>query len=384
MHTNSGPCQGQAPADLAHQTDPLIRYKRILLPIGQPSEATYRKTRRASLPSIPVVVEVQNRAKAVVADARVYSPFRVLRGDRSLTLELRERVATDYWREAWVGEGRTQALVSMLVPNSPVSIRVSEGVATPAGCQIRGAQQVSGAQIPAGQEIIVNPQLRDQFGNASSAADGAVTATLDGPDGASVAVSVRKQPALGGYEIRCEPHEQGSYSLNVRLHGTPISDSPVAFHITPGPPNGGKSRLLPPLEPTQKIGEPPCEIVLECLDKFGNLIHTGGATVAARALGPGTSAATVDDLQNGRYAIRFTQAAAGECKVMVRLDNQDVPPMVLQFKVDASFKKMDEASAPSAAAPAAAAPARAEAAPAPVEREPAAAPAPTRTVTGRE
>ena len=109
-------------ADLTHQTDPLIRYKKILLPIGQPGEGTYRETRRAPLPSIPVVVEVQNRVKAVVADARVYPPFRVLRGDRSLTLELRERVATDYWREAWVGKGRTQALVSMLVPNSPVSI----------------------------------------------------------------------------------------------------------------------------------------------------------------------------------------------------------------------------------------------------------------------
>lgn len=248
------------------------------------------------------------------------------------------------------------------LPNSPMSLKVSEGLATPSGCQIRGSQAVSGQQIPAGQEVIVNPQLRDQFGNASSASEGAITATLDGPDGASVAVTVKKQPALGAYEIRCEPHEQGSYSLNVRLHGTPISDSPVAFDVVPGPPNGGKSRLLPPAELTQKIGEPPCEIILECLDKFGNLLHTGGATVAARALGPGTSAATVDDLENGRYAIRFAQAAVGECKVMVRLDNQDVPPMILQFKgdsekakgVEQSFKKKEEAGgAPSTAVPAA-------------------------------
>ena len=40
----------------------------------------------------------------------------------------------------------------------------------------------------------------------------------------------------------------------------------------------------------------------------------------------------MDDLQNGQYLIRFTQAAAGECKIMVRLDNVDVPPLVLQFK----------------------------------------------------
>ena len=58
----------------------------------------------------------------------------------------------------------------------------------------------------------------------------------------------------------------------------------------------------------------------------------------ARALGSGASAVTVDDEKNGRYVIRFTQAAAGECKVMVRLDNQDVPPMMLQFKGDKEDK----------------------------------------------
>lgn len=73
-------------------------------------------------------------------------------------------------------------------------------------------------------------------------------------------------------------------------------------------------------EPTQKIGDTPCELTLELLDRFGNMLQRGGANVAARALGPGSSAAVVQDNQNGTYIVRFTQQAAGECKVIEILE----------------------------------------------------------------
>jgi hypothetical protein len=285
------------------------------------------------------------------------------------------------------------------LPGSPFSLCVSEGKANPSGCMIRGAQQLREERtIPAGQEISLYPQLKDQFGNASSASDGALTASLEGPmdsvdngrEGgrggaggtahhsgsspmgsphpphtphtphspsgsstsavASVALPVRKQQGLGAYEVRCEPHLHGLYRVHVSLHGSPISDSPVVFEVVPGAPLGAKSRLLPPAESTQKIGDTPCELLLECLDKFGNIVRRGGASVAARALGPGTSACTVEDLENGRYLIRFTQAAAGECKVMVRLDNQDVPPMSVMFAGGDKKSKKDEGGGAAAAA----------------------------------
>lgn len=245
--------------------------------------------------------------------------------------------AGDFELHVWyVAEGGGGGIKQKL-PSSPFALRVTEGSATASGSQIRGAQAVSNGAIPAGQEIILFPQLRDAFGNASSAEDGALTATLEGPDSVQAPLALKRLAGgsgggLGAYEIRCEPHERGRYKVDVRLHGVGISDSPVIFTVVPGAPSGHKSRLLQPVEAVQKIGELPCEITLECLDRFGNLVTEGGATVAARALGPGTSAATVDDLQNGQYLIRFTQAAAGECKIMVRLDNVDVPPLVLQFK----------------------------------------------------
>ena len=253
------------------------------------------------------------------------------------------------------------AAAKQRLPSSPFPLRVLEGAASSSGSQIKDASQVRDVRIPAGQDVVIHPQFRDVWGNPSSPAEGSISATLESPDGSSTTLTLKRQQGLGAFEVRCDPHEKGRYSLSVCLDGTPISDSPVAFEVTPGAPNGGKSRLLLPGDgQPQQIGEVPVEIVLECQDRYGNIVHTGGATVAARALGPGTSSPTVEDLQNGRYVIRFAQAAAGECKIMVRLDNQDVPPAVLQFKDMISGKTAGDksmAGAPAAAPAMATAPA---------------------------
>ena len=271
-------------------------------------------------------------------------------------------IAGEFELHLWyVPEGVAfSAATKQRLPSSPFPLRVAEGAASPAGSQVKDASSVRDAQIPAGQEVVIHPQLRDEFSNPASAAEGAISATLDGADGTSLPLTLKRQAGLGAYEVRCEPHEQGHYSMSVCLNGAPISDSPVPFEIVPGAPNGSKSRLLLPGDgQPQKIGEVPVEIVLECQDRFGNVLHSGGATVAARALGPGTTSPSVEDLQNGRYIIRFAQAAAGECKIMVRLDNQDVPPAVLQFKGDIGAGKAagdKGVAAPAAAPPGAAMP----------------------------
>ena len=55
-------------------------------------------------------------------------------------------------------------------------------------------------------------------------------------------------------QVRCEPHERGSYLMHITLHGTPISDSPVAFDLTPAQPNGNKCRLITPAGANIAIG----------------------------------------------------------------------------------------------------------------------------------
>ena len=219
------------------------------------------------------------------------------------------------------------------LPGSPFNLSVSEGQANASGCFIKGAdalrelQQTEGPS-PAGQEISLHPQLRDQFGNASSASEGALTASLEGPFTGESELPVRSLPSgLGTYEVGYTPELQGDYVLHIRLHGTAISDSPVRFSVMCGVPNGTKSRLLPVTEPLF-VGQP-IGIVLEAVDKFGNKIDRGGANVGARAAGNAASACTVDDNQDGTYTIRFTQNAAGDCKVIARIDNMELAPMLV-------------------------------------------------------
>ena len=76
----------------------------------------------------------------------------------------------------------------------------------------------------------------------------------------------------------------------------------------------------------------PCEMLLEVVDKYGNRLDTGGATVAARALGTGASQCTAVDNNNGTYTCTFTSSVGGECRVIVRLDNTELAPITVTFE----------------------------------------------------
>lgn len=218
------------------------------------------------------------------------------------------------------------------LPGSPFELLVSEGNASASGSHIRGLEQLREQKdISAGSEISIQPQLRDQFGNASSASEGALVASLDTPSGEEcLTLPVRRHgTGLGSYEVSYSPELRGQYSLHVKLHGEPISDSPVNFSCAPGAPNGAKSHLIVPAEPFTVAA--PSEIILVAVDKYGNKLDRGGANVNARAAGNAASSCTVDDNADGTYTIKFTQNAAGDCKVVARMDNVEVAPLLVTF-----------------------------------------------------
>lgn len=74
-----------------------------------------------------------------------------------------------------------------------------------------------------------------------------------------------------------------------------------------------------------------CCLMLEAFDKHGNRVDRGGAIIAARVIGTGCSAVTVVDSGDGSYALSFSCAIAGECKVVVRLDNHEMPSLTVSF-----------------------------------------------------
>jgi len=249
------------------------------------------------------------------------------------------------------------------LPGSPFALKVSEGPASASGSLIKGVEeQLNDGIVPAGQEVTLQPMLRDRFGNPSSAAtDDALMARLEAPDG-NHEIPLKRLAALGAYSLTCEPRLAGYHAVHLTMDGEPITGSPVHFQVTPAGPNGSRSRLNPPTEPC--IADMPCSILLEAIDKFGNPLDRGGATVGARALGPGATTVAIEDNEDGMYLLRFSQAAVGECKIMVRLDNVDMAPISVTFSAAAGGNKDGgkaaapaaiKASAPSALPPAASA-----------------------------
>jgi len=192
------------------------------------------------------------------------------------------------------------------------------------------------AVLPAGERLVLRPQLRDEYGNASYASDGALAAWIIVPDKERVELQLKQFSQLGAYEISYDPHTKGLYSAHVELHGQPITSSPFFFNVTPGPSVGSKSRLAQITDPA--VVNEPCELRLEAVDKYGNFLDVGGSTIGARAIGTSVSQPTFEDNNDGTYSLFFTSTVEGEGRVIVRLDNMEMAPVIVQF-IEANAKK---------------------------------------------
>ena len=79
-------------------------------------------------------------------------------------------------------------------------------------------------------------QVRDSYGNASTASEGALTVQhiRPGEEGPGNELDAPKlKGGYGSYEIVVEPTRAGMHNVHVRLHGVDISGSPVSFNVTP-------------------------------------------------------------------------------------------------------------------------------------------------------
>lgn len=185
-------------------------------------------------------------------------------------------------------------------------------------------------RIPAGEKITIKPQLRDEFGNVSFAAEGELMSLVASEKGPPATLALRLLGGLGAYETTYDAHVKGLHNIHMTLHGDEITQSPFTFYVHPGKPTGKDSRLRQKTVPAL-VGMP-CEMLLEAVDKFGNILDTGGASVAARALGTSVVPPTVTDNNDGTYTIAFMSSVVGVAKVMVKLENVDMPPVDVTFE----------------------------------------------------
>ena len=120
--------------------------------------------------------------------------------------------------------------------------------------------KASHPKLPAGERLVLKPQLRDEYGNASSAAEGELQAWIEAPDGSTAQLPLKQFSALGAYELSKEPQQKGLHTVHVELLGSPITGSPFCFEVTPAAVVGNRSRLIQVTDPA--IVNLPCEILL--------------------------------------------------------------------------------------------------------------------------
>ena len=247
-----------------------------------------------------------------------------------------------------------------MLPGSPFTVHVSEGNASAIGSFVKEAEAKQAASagaaagkdgvgFTAGEHIIIKPQVRDQFGNPSTAPEGALTADHEIP-GANTGGTLspvdppKMRGGIGSYELGIEPIRAGMHVVHIKLHGEEVTGSPVEFKVTPGPPSVSKCYLTKPDRvAVEKI---PLPIVATLVDKYGNKLDRGGVRVDAKALGA-AAATTVEDRKDGSYIINITAGAPGEVKLTVRIDSVELSPTMTVTVVRA-----DEARAELEAAPA--------------------------------
>ena len=91
---------------------------------------------------------------------------------------------------------------------------------------------------------------------------------------------------------------------------------------------GSRSRLQ--LSTSAALVDVPCEVRLVLSDRYANELTAGGQRVEAKAYGSKASDCTVVDHENGTYTITFVAAVAGEYKVQVRVENNELAPLAVK------------------------------------------------------
>ena len=244
------------------------------------------------------------------------------------------------------------------LPGSAFSVHVSEGNASAVGSSVGEAEAgKQGAGFVAGENVILRPQIRDSFGNASNPPEGALSAEHIFPVNEKNVDTWEELPppklkgGLGTYELVIEPTRAGEHFVHIKLHGQDISGSPVSFHLAPAAPSSSKCRLkriLPP-EDEPLIEKQAIEVRVTLFDRYGNQLDHGGVRVDAKASGIGVSGAKVEDNKDGTYTISLVAGPPGEIKIAIRIDGNELPPYLLNVQKSPERGEGEAATTTSAA-----------------------------------
>jgi len=241
--------------------------------------------------------------------------------------------------------------------------------------------EMDSSVIIAGDVVSVRAYGYDQYGNAASmgGVDGEsggkdksstakqlvgyegdstgreLSAKLVAPDGTEAPLSVALQAKSGKpatYDIRAETMLSGRHEVHVLLDKVPIRNSPATFVVLPSAATPHHSRLIPPANGVDNLVaslHDPAIVVLATHDKFANALASGGLRVAGRLnlvkqsasdisiLTPNNNTVTIEDRNDGTYAIKVALDMTAVVKLIVNMDKDlagsggELPAMQLSF-----------------------------------------------------
>ena len=222
--------------------------------------------------------------------------------------------------------------------------------------------------VPAGNIIMIRPQIRDPFGNAAAVPDGALSIRIETEEGVeTLPCTPQMIKGLWNYDMRYELRATGRHVLHVLLSGSPINGSPVTWYVKAGGPFVNRCRVLPPsgyFAEKPLTANTPYVVTAIAVDKYGRDLEYGGAVVACTVKASGSSSLPVgqattfpvEDLGNGTYLCHVNVIGSADVKLIVAMDKDragypgggEIAPLSL------SFTKMALAKEPTPGHPAAA------------------------------
>ena len=156
-------------------------------------------------------------------DLHVWAATRKETPQRTDSKDTKDDAAKSEMAAAAAAAASTTSEQRVPLPGSPFTVHVSEGNASAVGSSVGEAEAgKQGVGFVAGENVIMRPQVRDSFGNASNPPEGALSAEQIMPITAGhVDTYVELAPpklkgGLGSYEVVVEPTRAGVHNVHIK------------------------------------------------------------------------------------------------------------------------------------------------------------------------
>ncbi|HEV3440258.1 MAG TPA: Ig-like domain-containing protein, partial [Gemmata sp.] len=184
---------------------------------------------------------------------------------------------------------------------------------------------LSAGSVKSGSTIAVTLQTKDAAGNKETTGGLTVAFALGSLTGGQGTLTSFTDNGNGTYTAIFTGTLVGSNTIKATIDGSPVTSTPPAIIVTPGPVSLANSVVSLSMASIQVGGT--TKVTLQAKDAAGNKETTGGLTVLflLESIGGGQGTfSSVTDNHNGTYTATFKGTVAGSNTIEAEIGGQDV------------------------------------------------------------